>query len=82
MTRKKSIQKTTGTVVRTGEVRTCVVAVQRRIYHARYKKTLVRSRRFLVDDRNQIANIGDTVEFIATKPISKRKSWKINRIIE
>mmetsp|Transcript_93058 Transcript_93058/g.175181 ORF Transcript_93058/g.175181 Transcript_93058/m.175181 type:complete len:107 (+) Transcript_93058:447-767(+) len=61
---------------------TCTVVVQRRIYDPFYKKVLVKSKRFCVVDFTRKVSFGDTVEFIQSRPLSKRKSWKINRILK
>lgn len=76
----KSIPKLRGIIVSTSMTRTCVVLVKRRVYHNRYKKVLTRTKRFLVDSATYTPKIGNVVEFSTTKPISKRKRWKITTL--
>lgn len=76
----KSIPKLRGIIVSISMTRTCVVLVRRRIYHNQYKKVLTRTKRFLVDSETYTPKIGNVVEFSTTKPISKRKYWKITKI--
>jgi small subunit ribosomal protein S17 len=66
-----------GTVVATKMVDTCTVAVERYVKHPKYKKFLKRTSKFLVHDAGNTANVGDKVEIIEVRPISKRKSFAI-----
>ena len=43
---------------------------------------LKRTVRFKAHDENNVANIGDTVEIMETRPLSKDKNWRLVRIIE
>jgi small subunit ribosomal protein S17 len=76
-------QKTTrpqsfvGTVVKTAMKDTATVRVDRFEKHPKYKKYLVRSKKYLVHDPGNAGKIGDRVIIIATKPISKRKHFMI-----
>jgi small subunit ribosomal protein S17 len=76
----KSIPKMRGIIVSIAMTRTCVVLVKRRVYHSRYKKVLTRTKRFLVDSATYNPKVGNIVEFSATKPISKRKRWRITTL--
>ncbi|MCX6786357.1 MAG: 30S ribosomal protein S17 [Candidatus Kaiserbacteria bacterium] len=70
-------QSFTGVVVRTAAKDTAVVRVNRFVKNAKYKKYFVRSKNYLVHDQGNIAQIGDTVTIVATRPISKMKHFKI-----
>jgi small subunit ribosomal protein S17 len=76
----KSVPKMRGTIVSTSMTRTCVVLVKRRVYHNQYRKVLTRTKRFLVDSATYNPKVGDVVEFSITKPISKRKRWRITTL--
>lgn len=69
-----------GIIVSIAMTRTCVVLVRRRIYHNHYKKVLTRIKYFQVDSATYNPKVGNVVEFSATKPISKRKYWRITEI--
>jgi small subunit ribosomal protein S17 len=66
-----------GTVIATKMVDTCTVAVERYVKHPKYKKYLKRTSKFLVHDAGNTATVGDKVEIIECRPISKRKSFTL-----
>ena len=61
---------------------TCIVAVNDRIIHKRYKKVITRTKRYAVHDPDFNASIGDQVRIRETRPMSKTKKWRIVEIIE
>lgn len=70
-----------GLVVSNKMQKTVVVKIERRIQHPLYGKTVLRSERFKAhDDFN--CDVGDTVEIMETRPISKEKRWRVTRIVE
>lgn len=69
-----------GRVVSTKLENTATVLVERRAVHPLYKKSFVRSKKFLVDDRIGVKD-GDIVEFIKCKPVSKNKHWTVLKVI-
>lgn len=69
-----------GRVVSTKTKNTATVLVERDARHPLYKKTFIRSKRFLVDDQLGVKE-GDMVEVIKSKPISKNKHWKIMKVL-
>ena len=58
------------------------VLVERREKHAMYGKFLKKSNKFLAHDENNECNEGDIVRIMETKPLSKRKRWRLAEIIE
>ncbi len=74
--------------VRTGRVesnkmqKTIVVLVETRVRHPLYGKFMRRSTRFKAHDEHNECGIGDVVEIMETRPISKDKSWRLVRIVE
>lgn len=72
-----------GEVVSAGKMdKTIVVSIVRSSKHPIYKKVVKKTTKFKVHDENNIAGLGDTVEIMETKPISKQKYHTIIRIIE
>ncbi len=67
----------TGTVVSDSGMKTIIVAVERTIRHPLYGKPYSRTRRFHVHDEKEQYGVGETVEFIECRPISKMKRWRV-----
>jgi len=66
-----------GTVVASKMQDTCTVAVTRYVKHPKYKKFMLRTKKFLVHDKGNEAKVGQQVEIKETRPISKRKRFEI-----
>jgi small subunit ribosomal protein S17 len=62
--------------------KTVTVDVERRYKHPKYGKYVVQTRRYSVHDQNNDAHAGDRVEIAETRPLSKRKRWRLLRIVE
>ncbi len=60
---------------------TIVVEVERLVRHARYNKFLRRRTKLYAHDQNNEARIGDTVELMYTRPLSKLKRWRLVRVV-
>jgi small subunit ribosomal protein S17 len=58
-----------------------VISVIRR-QHPKYRKFINIKKKYLVDSNNIEVAIGDKIEIVASRPISKRKRWKISNIIK
>ncbi|MCP5029358.1 MAG: 30S ribosomal protein S17 [Actinomycetia bacterium] len=71
-----------GLVASNGMDKTAVVAVIDRVRHARYNKTLQRSKRYYVHDPENTLNVGDRVRIQETRPLSKTKRWRILEVLE
>lgn len=61
--------------------KTIVVNVERRFPHPIYKKIVRNKRKFKVHDAQNNAHIGDHVEIMETRPLSKYKRWRLVKII-
>ncbi len=61
---------------------TVVVAVETRIRHPLYSKIVRRTTRFKAHDPGNQCGIGDKVEIMETRPLSKEKRWRVVRIVE
>ena len=70
-----------GVVVSDCQEKTIVVEVTRRVPHKLYKKVIKRKKRYAVHDENNTAKIGDDVRIVETRPLSKRKRWRLTEII-
>ena len=71
-----------GEVVGTGMDKTAVVKVERKKRHPRFHKYIVRSQKYLVHDEENQLDVGDKVRIIETRPLSKRKNWRLLNIVE
>lgn len=71
-----------GVVVSNKAKKTIVVAVQIRYQHPKYKKTIVRTKRYLTHDEKNTGNPGDLVIIQETRPLSKQKTWNLKTILK
>ena len=83
MTEVRAFRKTRiGQVVSDKMDKTIVVAIEDSVRHPLYKKTMKRTYKLKAHDENNECGIGDTVEVMETRPLSKDKRWRLIRIIE
>ena len=71
-----------GVVVSDKMDKTIVVEIVSKTIHPLYKKTVKTSKRFKAHDENNEARIGDTVEIMETRPLSKDKYFRLVRVVE
>lgn len=76
---KKTLQ---GVVVSSAADKTVSVKVERRFTHPLYGKVVTRSKKYPSHDENNEYKVGDVVEILSVRPISKTKSWAVARLIE
>lgn len=79
---QKSSKSLTGSVVSNKMDKTIAVSVQRTVKHPLYDKYLRRSTKVLAHDENNECSEGDIVVIEASRPLSKNKMWKLQRIVE
>jgi len=79
---QKGIKTLTGNVVSNKMDKTISVLVQRTVKHPLYEKYLRRSSRILAHDENNECKEGDVVTITPCRPLSKKKAWKLLRIVE
>ena len=80
---ERNLRKTrVGVVVSDKMDKTIVVAVKDSVQHPLYKKILKRTKKFKAHDENNEAGIGDRVEIMETRKISKDVNWRLVKIIE
>ena len=58
------------------------VQVERNIKHPLYKKYVKKTNKFMAHDENNECHIGDLVKIMETRPLSKRKRWRLVEIVE
>jgi small subunit ribosomal protein S17 len=75
-------RKIIGTVVSDVQDKTIVVSLIARRTHPLYGKQYTESRKFTAHDEKNQAKVGDKVEIAESRPISKRKTWVLERIVE
>lgn len=75
-------RKLVGTVVSDVQDKTIVVKTQRRVTHSIYKKQFTVSKNYQAHDERNEAQLGDKVSIIEVRPISKHKSFKLEKIVE
>ena len=71
-----------GTVVSNSMDKTAVVAVVDRVRHAKYNKFVLRTKKLYVHDETNDVNVGDKVRVMETRPLSKKKHWRITEVLE
>ena len=71
-----------GKVVSDKMDKTVVVAVENRVKHPLYKKIVKRTLKLKAHDENNECKIGDKVQVMETRPLSKDKRWRLVEIVE
>ena len=83
MTVERALRKTrVGLVVSDKMDKTIVIAIENHVKHPTYGKIIKRTSKIHVRDEENSAGIGDTVEVMETRPLSKTIRWRLVRIIE
>jgi small subunit ribosomal protein S17 len=70
-----------GEVVKIAGSKTATVLVERKVLHPRYRKIVKRFKKYLIHDEKGAANVGDVVTAIECRPISKKKSFRLQEIV-
>ena len=74
--------------VRSGRVisdkmdKTVIVAIENKVRHPLYGRIIRRTMKFKVHDESNNIGVGDLVEIMETRPISREKRWRVSRVIE
>lgn len=80
---ERNLRKTrVGMVVSDKMDKTIVVAIKDNVRHPLYKKIIKRTIKLKAHDENNACGIGDKVEIMETRPLSKDKRWRLVNIIE
>ncbi len=70
-----------GVVVSNKMQKSIVVAVEWQVRHGLYGKTERRTSKFMCHDEQGLAKIGDMVEIVETRPMSRRKRWSLKQVL-
>ncbi len=71
-----------GTVVSNSMQKTVVVAVENRVMDPLYKRYLRKTKRFHVHDETGQCGVGDRVEIVACRPLSRLKRWRVRQVLK
>jgi len=71
-----------GRVVSVAPSKTVVVLVERRVQHPVYKKYIRKKKKFYAHDESENVSLGDVIRIVSTRPLSKLKRWRVDKIIE
>jgi small subunit ribosomal protein S17 len=71
-----------GTVVSDAMDKTVVVAVERLVRHPLYGRTIRRTKKYKAHDEHNEAKVGDIVEIMECRPLSREKRWRVSKILE
>ncbi len=78
---QKMAKTVTGEVVSNKMDKTISVLVSRKVKHPLYEKYIKRSTKFMAHDENNECNEGDVVVIEASRPLSKNKSWTLQKVV-
>ena len=79
----RNLRKTrVGKVVSNATDKTIVVAIEDNVKHPLYSKIIKKTVKFMAHDEMNECGVGDKVEIMETRPLSKNKRWRLVRIIE
>lgn len=80
---ERNLRKTrVGRVVSDKMDKTVVVAIADKVRHPLYKKIISRTIKLKAHDEKNDCGVGDTVEVMETRPLSKDKHWRVVKIVE
>ena len=83
MTEERTLRKTrVGVVVSSKMDKTVVVAIEDNVKHPVYSKIIKHTLKVHAHDENNECGVGDRVEVMETRPLSKTKRWRVTNIIE
>ncbi len=71
-----------GTVLSNKMDKTVTVLVERQVLHPVYKKYVRRRAKYAAHDEKNACGIGDRVLIIESRPLSRRKRWRVSKILE
>ncbi len=77
-----SKRKLVGIVVGDKMNKTRVVVVERRLAHSKYGKYMTRRTKYKAHDEKNEFRVGDRVEIVESRPLSREKRWRVERLLE
>lgn len=78
---EKRQQEKIGIVTSNKMQKTVAVTVERQVIHPLYKRVVRRSKKFLAHDEKNECRVGDTVRIQETRPLSRRKRWRVIEVV-
>lgn len=82
MSERNLRKQRTGVVSSNKMDKSITVVVERKVKHPLYGKFMKSTTKFVAHDEKNDCNIGDTVRIMETRPLSKRKNWRLVEILE
>ena len=83
MTETTSLKRTlVGKVVSDKRNKTVTVMIERRVTHPIYGKIMIKTSKYHAHDENGEYKLGDIVEIIESRPLSKTKNWVVTRLVQ
>ncbi|MYC77812.1 30S ribosomal protein S17 [Candidatus Poribacteria bacterium] len=71
----------TGLVTSNSMDKTVIVSLVRRFQHPLYKKVVRKTKKILAHDEQNSCNVGDVVQVVETRPLSRHKRWRVQSIV-
>ena len=62
--------------------KTVVVEVSHRVLHPTYKKYVTRRKRYKAHDERNECQVGDVVQIVSSRPLSRQKCWRVQKVME
>lgn len=78
----RSRQVKVGRVVSNKMDKTVVVVVENTVTHRLYQRYMKRTKKFHAHDEENRCNVGDVVEIVSSRPLSKTKRWRVREIVK
>lgn len=82
MTTRNLRKERIGIVTSNGMEKSIVVSIESKIKHGKYGKFVKQTSKFVAHDEKDDCNVGDTVKIMETRPMSKKKCWRLVEVIE
>ena len=74
-------KRLTGKVLDSKMINTAVIEVSRKFPHPLYKKYITKTKKYYAHDPSNTCNVGDVVNIVESKPMSKLKRWRVVSVI-
>ena len=71
-----------GRVVSNKMNKTVIVAVEKTVTHRLYHRALKKTSKFAAHDEENRCNVGDVVEIVSSRPLSKTKRWRVREVLQ
>ncbi|MGC9347817.1 MAG: 30S ribosomal protein S17 [Anaerolineae bacterium] len=79
---RESRKRLVGTVTSDKMDKTVVVMVERHYRHPLYEKVIRSVKKYMAHDETNDCHVGDKVQIVETRPMSRRKRWAVESILE